>query len=298
MRRLYHQPLSPFCRKIRLVLAEKKIEVELVEEKPWERRMDFLRLNPAGQVPVLKIDELVLADSGAIFEYLEETQPDPPLLPADPALRAEARRLTAWFDDKFHREVTANLIYERVNKKLAKSGYPESENIKAGSRNIKYHLDYIGWLTDHRRWLAGNAMTIADFAAAAHLSCLDYVGRRGLDPQPGAARLVLQDQVAAGVPLDPRGPGAGVQPAAALRRSRFLRWTAPGWRTSPGGSRPGRWRKDSPPPGSARRTRFPRPRRGSRPSSMPGITQAWRGWRRGRGGARTRLRCGPRRARW
>ncbi len=176
MRRLYHQPLSPFCRKIRLVLAEKRIEVELVEEKPWERRMDFLRLNPAGQVPVLKIDDLVLADSGAIFEYLEETQPDPPLLPKDPGLRAEARRLAAWFDDKFHREVTANLLYERVNKKLSKAGYPESEKIKAGIRNMRYHLDYIGWLMDHRRWLAGNQLTIADFAAAAHLSCLDYVG--------------------------------------------------------------------------------------------------------------------------
>lgn len=176
MRRLYHLPLSPFCRKIRLVLAEKKIEVELVEELPWERRMDFLRMNPAGKVPVLKIGDLVLADSGAIFEYLEEVQPDPPLLPRKPADRAEARRLVAWFDDKFHHEVTANLLYERVNKKLMKAGYPESEKIKAGLRNIKYHLDYIGWLIDHRRWLAGDAMTIADFAAAAHLSCLDYVG--------------------------------------------------------------------------------------------------------------------------
>ena len=176
MRRLYHQPLSPFCRKIRLVLAEKSIEVELVDEKPWERRMDFLRMNPAGQVPVLKIDDLVLAESSAIFEYLEETQPEPPLLPKDPAMRAEARRLAAWFDDKFHREVTANLLYERVYKKLSKSGYPESERIKAGLKNIRYHLDYIGWPMDHRRWLAGNQMTIADFAAAAQLSCLDYVG--------------------------------------------------------------------------------------------------------------------------
>ncbi len=176
MRRLYHLPLSPFCRKIRLVLAEKKIEVELVEEKPWERRMDFLRLNPSGKVPVLRIDDLTLAESNAIFEYLEETYPDPPLLPKDPAGRAEARRLAAWFDDKFHNEVTANLLYERVNKKLSKAGYPESEKIKAGIRNIKYHLDYIGWLMDHRRWLAGNQMTIADFAAAAQLSCLDYIG--------------------------------------------------------------------------------------------------------------------------
>ena len=176
MRRLYHIPLSPFCRKIRLVLAEKKIEVELVEERPWERRMEYLRLNPAGKVPLLRIDDLVLAESSAIFEYLEEVQPDPPLLPRRPAERAEARRLVAWFDDKFHQEVTANLLYERVNKKLMKAGYPESERIKAGLRNIKYHLDYIGWLIDQRRWLAGDQMTIADFAAAAHLSCLDYVG--------------------------------------------------------------------------------------------------------------------------
>jgi glutathione S-transferase len=176
MRRLYHQPLSPFCRKIRLVLAEKKIEVELVEEPTWERRMDFLRLNPAGKVPVLRVDDLVFADSAAIFEYLEEVYPEPALLPRDPALRAEARRLVGWFDDKFHDEVTANLLYERVNKKLSKSGYPESEKIKAGIRNIKYHLDYIGWLIDHRRWLAGDMLTIADFTAAAHLSCLDYVG--------------------------------------------------------------------------------------------------------------------------
>ncbi len=176
MYRLFHQPLSPFCRKIRLVLAEKKIEVDLVEEKTWEKRMDFMRMNPAGKVPVLKVDDLVLADSNAIFEYLEETMPDPPLLPKRPAARAEARRLVGWFDDKFHHEVTANLLYERVNKRLARAGYPDSENIKAGMRNIKYHLDYIGWLMDNRRWLAGDEMTIADFTAAAHLSCLDYVG--------------------------------------------------------------------------------------------------------------------------
>ncbi|MEM8788262.1 MAG: glutathione S-transferase family protein [Pseudomonadota bacterium] len=176
MRRLYHQPLSPFSRKIRLVLAEKKIEVELVEERPWEKRMDYLRQNPAGKVPMLKIDGLTLADSTAIFEYLEEVHPDPALLPEKPADRAEARRLAAWFDDKFHHEVTTNLLYERVNKRLAKSGHPESVRIKEGARNIKYHLDYIAWLMEGRRWLAGEQMTIADFAAAAQLSSLDYIG--------------------------------------------------------------------------------------------------------------------------
>lgn len=175
MRRLYHLPLSPFCRKIRLVLAEKKLEFELVEERPWERRLDYLRQNPSGKVPMLKIDGLVLAESQAIFEYLEEQHPEPALLPADPAGRAEARRLAQWFDDKFHHEVTANLLYERVNKKLMKAGYPDSARIKAGSKNIKYHLEYMDWLLDSRKWLAGDSLTIADFAAAAQLSCLDYI---------------------------------------------------------------------------------------------------------------------------
>lgn len=176
MQRLYHLPLSPFCRKIRLVMAEKNIDVELVEERPWERRLDYLRQNPSGKVPMLKIDGLVLADSSAIFEYLEETRPETPLLPHSSAERAEARRLEAWFDDKFHQEVTVNLVYERVNKKLMGAGAPEGAWIKAGITNIKYHLDYMGWLLEQRKWLAGDVMTIADFAAAAQMSCLDYVG--------------------------------------------------------------------------------------------------------------------------
>jgi glutathione S-transferase len=176
MNRLYHQPLSPFCRKIRLVLAEKKLDVELIEEKHWERRMDYLRQNPSGKVPMLKTDGLTLSDSVAIFEYLEEKHPSPPLLPSSAADKAEARRLSAFFDDKFHHEVTVNLLYERVNKQLAKQGYPDSEKIKNGTRNIKYHIEYLDWLIEQRRWLAGDHMSIADFAAAAQLSSLDYIG--------------------------------------------------------------------------------------------------------------------------
>ncbi len=175
MIRLYHVPLSPFCRKVRLVLAEKKLDVELVEERFWERDADFLRRNPAGKVPVIKIDGLTLSDSGAITEYIEERHREPPLLPGSAAERAEVRRLVGWFDDKFHADVTSKLLYERVNKKLAKAGYPDSGNVKAGAKAVKFHIDYMSWLLEERRWLAGNAMTLADFAAAAHLSCLDYI---------------------------------------------------------------------------------------------------------------------------
>ncbi len=175
MIRLYHVPLSPFCRKVRLSLAEKKLEVELVEERYWERSTDFLHRNPAGKVPVLKMDGRTMAESNAICEYIEEVHPEPPLLPKDPARRYEVRRLVAWFDDKFHHEVTSKLLYERVNKKITGEGYPDSRNVKAGARAIRFHLDYMGWLLDQRRWLAGDVMTLADFAAAAHLSALDYI---------------------------------------------------------------------------------------------------------------------------
>jgi glutathione S-transferase len=175
MNRLFHVPLSPFCRKVRLSLAEKKIEVELVEERYWEQDPDFLRRNPAGKVPVLKMGNLMLAESSPICEYIEEVHPEPALLPRTPEGRFEVRRLVSWFDDKFHSEVTSKLLYERVNKKLMGQGYPDSRNVKSGAQKVKYHLDYMGWLLDQRRWLAGDTMTLADFAAAAQLSALDYI---------------------------------------------------------------------------------------------------------------------------
>ncbi len=207
MNRLFHFPLSPFCRKVRLVLAEKKVEVELLEERYWERGQEFLRRNPAGKVPVMRMNGRVMSESQAICEYLEEVQPDPPLLPRKPEDRYEARRLVGWFDDKFHAEVTSKLLYERVNKKIMGLGYPDSANVKAGAKAIKYHLDYMGWLLEQRRWLAGDGMTIADFAAAAHLSCLDYISDVDWNRNEGvkdwyakiksrpAFRAILADQV-------------------------------------------------------------------------------------------------------
>ena len=175
MNRLYHYPLSPFSRKVRLCLAEKKIEVELVEERYWEQSPEFLRRNPAGMIPVLKHGSLMMSESQAICEYLEETHPTPPLMPRDPEGRYEVRRLVAWFDGKFNDEVTTKLLGERVFRKIKGNGYPDSANVKAGAKAIKFHLDYMAWLLDKRRWLAGNEMTLADFADAAHLSCLDYI---------------------------------------------------------------------------------------------------------------------------
>lgn len=175
MNRLYHFPLSPFSRKVRLVLAEKRIEVELVEERYWEQDADFMRRNPAGKVPVLKMGNKFYTESQAICEFLEELHPTPALMPKGAEARYEVRRIVGWFDDKFYNEVTCKLLGERVFRKVMGTGYPDSTNVKAGAKAIKYHLDYMAWLLEKRRWLACNDLTIADFAAAAHLSCLDYI---------------------------------------------------------------------------------------------------------------------------
>jgi len=175
MAKLFHVPLSPFCRKVRLSLAEKRVECELVEERYWEKDADFLRRNPAGKIPVLQIGGRTMSESAAICEYLEEVHPEPPLMPRGADARYEVRRLVAWFDDKFHHEVTSKLLYERVNKKITGQGFPDSRNVKDGARAIKLHLDYMTQLLDRRRWLAGDVMTLADFAAAAHISALDYI---------------------------------------------------------------------------------------------------------------------------
>jgi glutathione S-transferase len=177
MRKLYHLWLHPYSRKVRIVLAEKKLDFDLQIEKIWERRTDFLAMNPAGDVPVLvEQDGTTLANSQVICEYLEEVYPEVNILGHDPVQRAETRRLVSWFDVKFNREVSENLVGEKLMKRYLKLGEPSGPAIRAGHANIHYHLDYIGFLTEKREWLAGEQFSLADIAAAAHLSAVDYIG--------------------------------------------------------------------------------------------------------------------------
>jgi glutathione S-transferase len=160
MLRLHHVPLCPFCRKIRIVLREKGLTAELVEVQPWDKPDELLRLNPACEAPVL--------------------------LGRDRAQRNETRRLVAWFDSKFAREVTELLWREKLVKRWARRGFPRSEVVREGAQNIRFHLTYIDYLYQQRKWLAGDSMTLADIAAAAHLSVLDYLGDVPWDTAPGA----------------------------------------------------------------------------------------------------------------
>jgi len=188
MRTLYHLWLDPFCRRVRIVLGEKGLPFDTVIEKVWERREAFLALNPTGEVPVLtEEDGRHYADTDAICEYLDEAYASEiPLIGARTRERAEVRRVTHWFDHKFNTDVTSLLIGEKMMKRFIGHGTPDSGAIRAGKQNIRLHLDYITWLTERRKWLGGDFYSMADIAAAAHLSCIDYIGDVPWDEYPAA----------------------------------------------------------------------------------------------------------------
>jgi glutathione S-transferase len=185
MRVLYHYWLSPYSRKVAIVLGEKKLDFDLALERYWERRPEFLALSPAAQVPILvEEDGTTLTHSQAICEYLDECHPEPPLLGENAMERAEIRRLAAWFDEKFYGEVSNYLLREKFLKRFRSEGQPDANLIRAALHNITHHMDYVSYLIDRRNWLAGEHYSLADIAAAAHLSSLDYLGDVAWDKHP------------------------------------------------------------------------------------------------------------------
>jgi len=182
---LFHHPLCPRSRYVRLILGEYGIEARTVEERVWERREEFLVLNPAAELPVMVTEGLPpIAGATVIAEYIEETYPAENgknrLLPLQPGRRIEVRRLANWFNEKFYSEVSGPLATERAFKRhmtqAQGGGPPDTDALRAARHNIRYHMAYIGWLVRTRDWLGGERLSLADLAAAAHLSTADYLG--------------------------------------------------------------------------------------------------------------------------
>jgi glutathione S-transferase len=182
MPKLHHFTLDPYGRRLRLALAEYGIEVRLAEEKPWAPSSQLLQLNPAGLSPVYVEDSgISLSGPDAISEYLEETLGvSRALIPGNAIARAEVRRLVGWFDVKFYTEVTEPVLTEKVIRRFVSSptgaGSPNMARVRDGRARLGAHLDYIGALSEERSWLAGQNLSLADLAAAAHISALDYLG--------------------------------------------------------------------------------------------------------------------------
>lgn len=185
MRRLHYMQMSPSCRTIRVALAEKRLDFTLVPERGWDLPDAFFDLNPAGTLPVL-VEESGQPVPGAlvIAEFLDEAYPAGPteegqraeLFPGSPQERVEMRRLAHWFEDKFAAEVSAPLVYEKIDRRFMGAGAPDMDVVRQALQALRPHLTYLNYLVDERRWIAGDSFSFADMAAAAHLSSLDYMG--------------------------------------------------------------------------------------------------------------------------
>ncbi|MFC0245379.1 glutathione S-transferase family protein [Falsochrobactrum ovis] len=182
---LFHHPMSSGSRYVRLILGEYDVEAEMIEERPWSRRKEFLALNPAATLPVLLAErDVPVVGATVIAEYLDETRGalkrNRRLLPESPIERAEVRRLVDWFLIKFENEVTRHIARERVFKLQMSAEFggsaPDSTAIRAARNNIRQHMKYVDWLAATRDWLGGNYPSYADMAAASAISVLDYLG--------------------------------------------------------------------------------------------------------------------------
>ena len=179
MAKLFHFTLDPYSRRIRLALAEQNVVVTLVDEKPWALSQQLVDLNPSRFLPVLQEDSgAAICGVEALSEYLEERGAvEKSLLLGNALQRAEIRRLVAWFDVKFYTEVTEPLLTEKVMKRFMRTpSVPAMARVREALQRVKPHLDYVAWLAEERSWLAGEELSLADLAAAAHLSAIDYLG--------------------------------------------------------------------------------------------------------------------------
>ncbi len=179
MPRLLQYRLDPASRLARLMLAEYGVPVDLEDVRPWRREPQFLELNPAATVPVFVDTPVVSVGILAVIQAIEaEHAPDaaPSLLPRDAKARAETWRLLEWVLLKLNDEVTRYILEEKIVKRDKPGMTPEPGVLRVAKANLGEHLLYFNWLCATRQWIAGDLMTLADFALAAHLSSLDYLG--------------------------------------------------------------------------------------------------------------------------
>ena len=177
MRELYHYPLDAFGRIVRIYLQEKSLDYQSIEEYPWDRKKLFSENHVFSDLPTLvENDRTILESAYVIVEYMEQIYRANSLLGSSVKSKLEARRIATLFNVNFFAEVTYNIVFEKIIKRHMDKSSPDSACIRRGNSNMKKYFDYIVWLTNCRNWLAGDEFSLADISAAAHISCLDYVG--------------------------------------------------------------------------------------------------------------------------
>jgi glutathione S-transferase len=186
--RLYWHPFSIIPRRVRIALREKGLACEEIEVNVYRgegRDPKFLRLNPFGQIPVLEDGDLVIAESIAILEYLEERHPAPALLPSDPAERALVRQLMLWSSDYLP---PAWKVW--MAPMFAPDDPIDEVAVRRARDDIAAHLDVLESRLHGRTWLVGS-YSLADICYAPIVTVFDRVSLGDLiESRPAVAAWV------------------------------------------------------------------------------------------------------------
>lgn len=183
---LYYHPICPLSRQVRLYLKELDLEFGMIKEEYWNRRKEFIDINPAGTLPILNLDSSDINIIGIypITEYIAESNENFYLMPSDLLHKREIRKYLAWFNDKFYREVSKVFVDEKIIRLMMKKGPPRTEYIKAARNNLINHLKFLSAGLEPEGYLVAAKLSCADLAAAAHISVLDYFGEVTWDIWP------------------------------------------------------------------------------------------------------------------
>ena len=169
--KLYHNPLSPNVRRVRLTAAVLGIELEekkLDFAKGEHKNPEYLALNPNGAVPTLVDGDFVLTESRAIQQYLASKKPESGLLPRDEAARADVTRWQFWDASHFSPNL-ATLAFEKLLKGMMGMGDPDARKIEESLGNFRRFGAVLNKRLEGKQYVVGSALTIADLTLASSL---------------------------------------------------------------------------------------------------------------------------------
>ena len=205
---LYHHPICPLSRQVRIYLKELQLEFKSIKEDYWQKNPEYLTLNRFGVVPAIVFEEKkVLSGIYSILEYFVDNLDNFFFMPEDIFQRAAVREYLSWFNEKFYREVTKIIIDEKIVRLFKRAGPPRSDLIKLAKNNLRLHLSFLENTIRDSGYIVGGQISCAEVSAASHLSVLDFFGEIDWDKlevlknwysilksRPGFKSL-LQDQI-------------------------------------------------------------------------------------------------------
>ena len=177
---VYGGSLSPFVRKVCVVMAEKGIEFSVENVNPFAPPPDFLTISPLKRIPVLRDTDQpepnTLSDSSVICDYLEHKFPNPALYPKDPFQRARALWYEEYADSILAQTIGPGLFFQRVVKKMMKQEPDEALCSATMKEKLPPLFDYLEKEICDRQYLVGDAFTIADVTVGTMLVNFEHAG--------------------------------------------------------------------------------------------------------------------------